>query len=217
MSSMSESIFAEERIALPERLLKDRLVVTFPDRGMTNLVAGVEVMVQEGITCFSVPAGQLYALPQVQGMYSLRACFGVHDVDVDTIEDVLALAPSFITVRRPDSRLIGRCHQAGIAVVVPALTPTEVQTAWDEPVSAVVIVPAEVMGASYAEYLPPLVPDTTLMARGGLGAYSARRWDEAGAVALFLDDALLGDAFTGGSLGSLRERCQTFRQAVDVA
>ena len=218
MTSMSEPVDTStaQRTDLSERLLRDRLVVTLPDRAMTSLVAAVEVMVQEGITCFSFPVGTLHALGQVQSLYAMRATFGVHDVDATSIERVLDVHPALVTLRRPDAAVVARCREADVPVVVPALTPTEVQAAWDLDASAVVVVPAEVMGASYPEALAPLTEGITLQARGGLGAYSARRWAEAGAVAVWLDDALLGDGVTGGSLGSLRERCQTFRQAVDV-
>lgn len=204
-----------ERLPLPSRLLRDRLVACFPDKGVTSQLAAVEVMVQEGIGVVDVPAGQLYSLEHLQQGLGPRATFCVHDVDVDTVDAVFELHPAMVTLRRPDAALVERCRAAGVPVVVPALTPTEVQQAWQLPVSAVLVVPAEVMGASYPEWLAGLAPGVTLCARGGLGAYSARRWAEAGAVGLWLDDALLGDAVSGGQLGGLRERCQTFRQAVD--
>ena len=49
------------------------------------------------------------------------------------------------------------------------------------------------------------------MPLGGLGAYAAGEWNKAGAPAVCVDSALLGDAVTGGSLSLLRDRCGSFR------
>ncbi|MEL4357807.1 MULTISPECIES: bifunctional 4-hydroxy-2-oxoglutarate aldolase/2-dehydro-3-deoxy-phosphogluconate aldolase [unclassified Luteococcus] len=213
---MSTDHDASQPAPLPEPMLDGRLVATLPDRAMPSLVAAVEVMVQEGIRSLSLPAPQLAEVARLRGIFGQRASIGVHDVgDAATLDEALAAGADFVALCGPDEDLVATARQAGRPVLVAALTPTEVRAAWRLGISGVLVVPAEVMGSGYPEALVPLTPDAVLCARGGLGAYSARRWAEAGAVAVWLDDALIGDAFTGGSLGSLRERCQTFRTAVD--
>lgn len=203
-------------LPLPDRLLSSRLVAALPDRPVGSLVAAVEVMVQEGISSFSFPVGQASEVARLCGIFGPRAVLGVHDVtSLDELGQVLEVEPDLVTLGSVDPELVERAQRAGVALLAPALTPTEVQRAWSLGVAGVMVVPAEVMGSSYPEALAPLCPGVRLMARGGLGAYSARRWIEAGAAAVWLDDALLGDAVSGGSLGSLRERCQTFRTAVE--
>lgn len=201
---------------LPEQLLQQRLVATLPDRAMPSLVAAVEVMVQEGISVVSLPAGKVEQAARLRSVFGPRATLGVHDLSTDQeLDEALAAGVDFLALAGPDEALAARIREAAIPFLISALTPTEVQAVWRTGVSAVLVVPAEVMGSGYPEVLVQLTPGIDLCARGGLGAYSARRWAEAGATAVWLDEALLGDAFSGGSLGSLRERCQTFRTAVD--
>lgn len=212
---MSTDHDAIQPAPLPTLLRQGKLVATLPDRAMPSLVAAVEVMVQEGIQTVSLPAGQLEQVATLRGVFGPRACVGVHDVGDDaTLAEALEAGAEMISLCGPDAALVELTHRAERPVLVAALTPTEVQTAWRLGVSGVVVVPAEVMGSGYPEALMPLVAGAVTCARGGLGAYSARRWAEAGAAALWLDEALIGDAFTGGSLSGLRERCQTFRTAV---
>ncbi|GAA1389760.1 bifunctional 4-hydroxy-2-oxoglutarate aldolase/2-dehydro-3-deoxy-phosphogluconate aldolase [Luteococcus peritonei] len=204
------------RPSLPQHLLDSRLVACLPDRPVGSLVAAVEVMVQEGIGGFSFPVAQAEQVTSLRQVFGPRGVFGVHDVhDHQDLDQALAAGAQFVAITLPDASLVQRAHEAGVPLLVSALTPTEVQQAWRLGVAAVMVVPAEVLGSSYPEALVQLVGGATLVARGGLGAYSARRWAEAGAAAVWLDDALLGDAVSGGSLGSLRERCQTFRTAVE--
>ncbi|MEL4505607.1 bifunctional 4-hydroxy-2-oxoglutarate aldolase/2-dehydro-3-deoxy-phosphogluconate aldolase [Luteococcus sp. H138] len=201
---------------LPDLLLRGKLVATLPDRAMPSLVAAVEVMVQEGIQALSLPVSHVEQVSRLRGIFGPRASVGVHDVaGPDDLAGALDAGADFVSLCGPDGELVARAKGAGCPVLVAALTPTEVRAAWQLGVSGVVVVPAEVMGSGYPEALVALAPEATICARGGLGAYSARRWAEAGAVALWLDEALIGDAFTSGSLGGLRERCQTFRTAVD--
>ncbi|ROR55207.1 2-dehydro-3-deoxyphosphogluconate aldolase/(4S)-4-hydroxy-2-oxoglutarate aldolase [Luteococcus japonicus] len=201
---------------LPSRMTDGRLVATLPDRAMPSLVAAVEVMVQEGVDVVSLPVAQAEQVARLRGIFGPRACFGIHDVDDDgQLREALEAGAEFVSLSGPDQELLDHCHQAGIPALVAALTPTEIRGAWRMGPAAVVVVPAEVMGSGYPEAVLPLAPGAVVTARGGLGAYAARRWAEAGAVALWLDEALIGDAFRGGPLGSLRERCQTFRAAVD--
>ena len=206
----------QTQLPLPQALLDSRLVAALPDRAVGSLVAAVEVMVQEGIAGFSFPVGQLAEVARLRRIFGPRAVVGVHDVsDLTELGQALEVDPEFVALSHPDEQLVDLVHRAGIPLLVCALTPTEVQHAWRQGVAAVMVAPAEVMGSSYPEALGQLARGVTTVARGGLGAYSARRWVEAGASAVWLDDALLGDAVSGGSLGSLRERCQTFRTAVE--
>lgn len=201
---------------LPHRMVQGRLVATLPDRAMPSLVAAVEVMVQEGVDVVSLPVAQTEQVTRLRGIFGPRACFGVHDVDdAEQLRVALDAGAEFVSLAGPDVSLLEECHRAQVPALVAALTPTEIRAAWRLGPAGVVVVPAEVMGSSYPEAVLPLAPGTVVTARGGLGAYSARRWAEAGAVAVWLDEALVGDAFSGGPLGGLRERCQTFRAAVD--
>ena len=64
-------------------------------------------------------------------------------------------------------------------------------------------------GAAHAEQ-PSQVRERRVVALGGVGAYAAGEWLKAGAQAVCVDSTLLGDAYSGGSLGQLRDRCASF-------
>lgn len=199
---------------LPSALLESRLCAVVPADAVGSLVGAVEVMVQEGVTVFSLPGDRADEIAELAGIFGARATFCAHDVAAEQLDEVLATSAAAVQLRRVDAALVERVHEAGRAALGLALTPTEIVTAGAAGLDCVVVAPAEVMGASYPEYVIELVPDVRLGARGGLGAYSARRWIENGAAFVMLDAALVGDAMRGGQLSGLRERCQTFVTAV---
>ncbi len=205
----------ETETRLPAALLDTKICALVPQAATGSLVGAIEVMVQEGIRVFSLPAGRADDLARLAATFGPRATFIAHDVELDQLDEVLAGPAPVVMPRWVDAGIVARIHDAGRAVVGLALTPTEIRATASTGVDAVVVAPAEVMGASYPEFLADLTPGVVLGARGGLGAYSARRWVENGAAFVMLDAALVGDAFTGGPLGSLRERCQTFVTAVE--
>lgn len=204
------------RTPLPERLLSDKAMALLPGIISGSPIAPIEVLVQEGITVLSFPVARIDDLAHVRGMYASRAEFGVHGIgSVDQLSAAIDAGARVLSLRHPDADLVAMARDHGVAVLAPALTPTEVQNAWSLGVSAVLVTPADAFGGQYAEQLAALAPEATIVPSGGVGAYSGGRWLEAGAPAVCLDDALIGDGFEGGPLGSLRERAQTFRDAVE--
>ncbi len=206
-----------DRLSLPRFVARYRLIAIIPDEVSVNLLAPVEVMVQERVRAFSFGMKQIDALRETREIFGLRADFGVHGLQ--TLEDArLAIdaGAAFALPHRPDDQMIAELLEAGISTMPPALTPNEVHLAWASGATAVQVTPAEVMGGNYPATLQSLAPDVSVVPRGGLGGYSVRRWLSAGrAAAVCLDDALVGSATTGGSMADLRERCQTFADIVD--
>ena len=202
--------------ALPSRLTSDRIVAMLPRTIDGSPIAPIEVMAQEKVTVVAFPASRIDALRDVAGVFAGRVEFGVYDVaDADQLAEAADAGAALIMLRRPDSTLVTDAASRQLPVLAPALTPIEVQAAWDLGVSAVLVTPVDALGGNYQERLAEAVPDAVVVPGGGLGAYSSGRWLEAGAAAVCLDEALVGDALAGGSLNDLRERCQTFAGAVD--
>lgn len=200
---------------LSPRMLSERIVAIVPPDVVDLPIAPVEVMVQEGIGVVSLPVDMLPRLSTLRQIFSTRAEFGVHGVrTLDELNGAVQAAAGFVIARIPDERLVRTAVEAGMPVLVPALTPTEVLRAFDMGATAVVVTPADAFGGSYPQQLAELAPDVPVLPMGSVGAYAAERWLEAGAVGVCLDETLTGAAFTGGSLEPLRERCQTFVKAV---
>lgn len=200
---------------LATRLLQERSIALLPGIMAGSPIAAIEVLVQEGIGVLSLPAGRIDELAGLRRVFSHRAEFAVHHIStVEQVEQAVAAGATTLLLRRPDAGLVSAAVARRVPVLAPALTPTEVQQVWDLGVSAVLVTPADAFGGQYAEQLAALVPEAVLVPAGGVGAYSGGRWLEAGSPAVCLDEALVGDAFSGGALGPLRERAQTFREAV---
>ncbi len=178
-------------------------------------VAPVEVMIQEGIAVMSLPVSMAPRLGVLRQIFSTRAEFGVHGVrTAEELSAAITAGATFAILLTPDADLVTAAVRAGIAVMVPALTPTEVLRAYELGATAVLVTPSDAFGGSYPQQLAALAPDVPVIPQGAVGAYGATRWIEAGAVAVCLDESLTGNGFTGGSLESLRERCQSFVNAV---
>lgn len=75
-------------------------------------------------------------------------------------------------------------HRAGAAVVLGALTPSEVLTAVDLGADVVKIFPARAVGPSYLTDLHGPLPDVPLVPSGGINAANAADYLAAGALAV---------------------------------
>lgn len=114
-----------------------------------------------------------------------------------------ALAPS-----------VAYAARLGVPVLAGAMTPTEVMTAMDSGATAVKIFPAGRLGPGYVKDLAAPFPEIPLIPVGGVGAEDVASYLSAGALAVGVASPLCGDAPDGGNLDALRQRAETFLQAV---
>ncbi|MGA4507759.1 bifunctional 4-hydroxy-2-oxoglutarate aldolase/2-dehydro-3-deoxy-phosphogluconate aldolase [Propionibacteriaceae bacterium G1746] len=215
------------RLPLPECITASRMIVLVDRRfdpeqndadWLATVVPVLEVMVQEGMTVFSLPLADIALLAELREMFIERAWFGVHDVlTLDDTEQALAHAPEFLLAGGDDHAVVERAAVRGVVAVPAALTPNELRAAWQSGAAAVQVLPADLLGSNYPEALARLLPGVGLIARGNLGGWSMGRWFEHGAVACVADSPLTGDAFNGGNLSHLRDRCRTYRDVVPAA
>ncbi|MFD1321046.1 bifunctional 4-hydroxy-2-oxoglutarate aldolase/2-dehydro-3-deoxy-phosphogluconate aldolase [Micromonospora sonneratiae] len=99
----------------------------------------------------------------------------------------------------------------GLPALVGALTPTEVITASVAGAAAVKLFPASPGGPAYLRTLREPFPEVPFVPFGGVDVDTARDYLAAGALAVGVGSALLGDALRGGDLGGLRQRAENFR------
>lgn len=225
--------------ALPSWLVDERLIVTIPSLQLTQpkadhnvegdevvlnedekgdfvdksrLIVVLEVLVQEGYKVFSLHQDNLEVVAELRELFDHRADFGVHGVrDLEGLEKALGLGSLFILTDFADADLVNRANDAGLPIAAAALTPNEVAHAAKLGAAAVQVFPADLLGGGYPEALRKIVGDVSIIARGGLGGWSAGRWFDAGAVACCLDETMLGDAFkANGNLAQLRDRAQSY-------
>ncbi|MDN6556478.1 MAG: aldolase [Acidipropionibacterium acidipropionici] len=84
------------RLPLPARMLTSQVVAVLPDEPVASMMAPVEVMLQEGIQVFSLPAGDVERLTTLHTIFGARGSFGVHGViDPDGIDALIATGIEF--------------------------------------------------------------------------------------------------------------------------
>lgn len=90
--------------------------------------------------------------------------------------------------------IVDIAHGAGAAVVLGALTPSEVLTAVDLGADVVKIFPARAVGPSYLSDLHGPLPDVPLVPSGGINAANAADYLKAGALAVTAGTSVVAPA-----------------------
>lgn len=103
---------------------------------------------------------------------------------------------------------------AGVEVLVGALTPTEVQSAFDLDATAVKIFPASAFGPAYLRALAGPFPEKPLVPVGGIGTDDVPEYLEAGALAVGVGTPLTGPAGSPPDERRIRSQCERFHQAL---
>lgn len=128
--------------------------------------------------------------------------------------DAIAAGARFLVTPglRPEVARIGR--EAGVAVVMGALTPTEVAAAM-ECADAVKIFPARLGGPAYLRDLRGPFPQVRLIPSGGVGVGNARAFLDAGAVAVAAGtDVVPPDLVERGEHAAIAARARDFLAAL---
>lgn len=193
-----------------DQLCPSGVVVSLPDAPLDDHIGVVEVLIQEGLTTFALPAS-CEAFADVVAIFGARAAFGAtRVVDADGVRLAAGRGARFVLADVATAEVAGAAWEAGLPWHGAAMTPTEVRAALALPDGRVLLYPADVTGHAIAQRLKELGLIERVVALGGVGAYAAGEWLKAGAQAVCVDSTLLADAYSGGSLGQLRDRCSSF-------
>jgi 2-dehydro-3-deoxyphosphogluconate aldolase / (4S)-4-hydroxy-2-oxoglutarate aldolase len=88
--------------------------------------------------------------------------------------------------------VVGACREAGIPAIPGAMTPTEVETAWQLGAGMVKLFPAARLGPEFVRDLRAPLADVPLLVTGGVDASNAAAFFRAGATAVGVGSALVG-------------------------
>jgi 2-dehydro-3-deoxyphosphogluconate aldolase / (4S)-4-hydroxy-2-oxoglutarate aldolase len=149
-----------------------------------------------------------------------RALVGAGTVlDAADARACIEAGAEFIVSPGFDLATIAAAHEAGIAVLPGALTPTEVIAAWKAGADVVKIFPCSALGgASYLRALKGPLPQVKLMPTGGVNLKTAGDFLAAGAVALGVGSELVDIAAVKDDRAHvLTERAREFVAAVAAA
>jgi 2-dehydro-3-deoxyphosphogluconate aldolase/(4S)-4-hydroxy-2-oxoglutarate aldolase len=113
---------------------------------------------------------------------------------------------------RPD--VARAAHEAGVPIVLGALTPTEVAQAIDLGAAAVKIFPAKAFGPGYFKDLRGPYPGLPLVASGGVNADNAAEFLAQGALAVCAGtDVVPPDVVAAGDWQEIARRARAFTAA----
>lgn len=192
---------------LPQAFSRTRGVVLVPDKGLERVMTVIEVLVQEGLDLVALGGEGSTDLATLISIYSFRAtigCYGVHTPDQARAAVQAKAAFAICSDAAPETVTI--LGAAGVPLLLDALTPTEVARAWKRGCAAGVHVrPAELFGRRYADVLPDMVPQATLVPTVTDNDV-ASEWLGQGAAAVSLSTSVLSRVFTSEDFGSLRQR-----------
>jgi len=156
----------------------------------------------------------------LRSRFGERALIGAGTVlDAASARACIEAGAEFIVSPGFDLGTIAAAHEAGIAAMPGALTPTEVIAAWKAGADVVKIFPASALGgASYLRALKGPLPQVKLMPTGGVNINTARDFLAAGAVALGVGSELVDvAALSDGRAHVVTERAREFVATVAAA
>jgi 2-dehydro-3-deoxyphosphogluconate aldolase/(4S)-4-hydroxy-2-oxoglutarate aldolase len=204
-----------ERIPLPERIARSRLVAVLRAPSIDTLPKIVGVLIENGITVIELT---LTTPDAIRSISELRSVWGeVATIGMGTIttpgqaREATAEGAQFLVTPITVPEVAHIATEAGVPILMGAFSPTEVATAWDHGATAVKIFPASQVGPSYLRELRGPFPEIVTMPSGGATIDDIPAWLSAGAAAVSLGGSLIGSAFSG-DLDGLAERA---RKAVD--
>ncbi len=114
---------------------------------------------------------------------------------IEEVRQAIACGCKFLFSPHTDLDAIAIARAADVPIVPGALTPTEIQQAWQAGAAAVKVFPIQCMGgADYLRSLHPVFRDIPLIPTGGIAVEDVTSYLEAGAIAVGLSTDLFPPA-----------------------
>lgn len=185
----------------------------------THLLPAVHRLADSGIRAIEVTTNTPGAADAVAALIErgVEAGFGT----VRTVEHVRLAAStgaSFVVTPATDLAVGAAAIEAGLRWYPGAMTPTEIETAWQAGATAVKLFPAAVAGgARFVREVRAPLDDVPLIPTGGVALDDIQSYLAAGAIALGIGSPLLGTAVDDGDLDALADRAARALAAVGAA
>jgi 2-dehydro-3-deoxyphosphogluconate aldolase/(4S)-4-hydroxy-2-oxoglutarate aldolase len=139
--------------------------------------------------------GVLEMINQAASHFGRDVLLGAGTVlDPETARAAILAGAEFIVTPTFNPATIELCRRYGKPVVPGALTPTEIQTAWEAGADLVKVFPASVMGPGYLKAVLAPLPHLRLVPTGGVSTDNAAEYIKAGATALGVGGKLVDKA-----------------------
>lgn len=132
----------------------------------------------------------------------------------ERLEEALAAGARFIVTPTLRAEVVRRCVTAGVPIFPGALSPTEVERAWEMGATMVKVFPSDRLGPAYLQGLSEQLPGVALMPTGGVGLESLGAFLRAGASAVGVGGPLFAkELVTARDWAGVEGRCRAFVEA----
>jgi 2-dehydro-3-deoxyphosphogluconate aldolase/(4S)-4-hydroxy-2-oxoglutarate aldolase len=186
-----------------------RVIVALPPAELDDLVAAGEVLIQEGLSVWTLPYARRHELEGLRQVFGRRARLGIADLRTPAqVADAAAAAPDLMFTPFADRDLLAAA--GGLPLILGGLTPTEIAAALRLGPVAVQAVPCDALGSLYARALTALFPDEHLIATGRLERFQCEMWLHSGATGVCPTSAFSTTDVEDPDLADLRRRAQGY-------
>lgn len=198
------------RPASPSQLIDSGVMPILRSARAECIPPVAETLVQAGMTCLEVTLtvpGALRLLPALKVALPEHVALGVGTVT--TVAEAAAAAAAgaaFLVCPTVCADVMAFATTHGLPCYPGAWTPTEVLSAWQAGATAVKLFPAATGGPGHLRRIRDPLPQIPLLPSGGVAVDQVSDYLAAGALAVGMGSALLGDALEGGSLSALADR-----------
>jgi 2-dehydro-3-deoxyphosphogluconate aldolase / (4S)-4-hydroxy-2-oxoglutarate aldolase len=201
-----------------DAIRRSRLVAILRASQPDRLVAGAEVLAEEGITTLELPLtspGALDAIGRTVATLEGRAIVGAGTVrSLEDARRAIDVGAGFLVTPALCLPAVEYAVDRDIAVLPGVMTPTEINAALAAGAQMVKLFPAASLGPDHLGLMRVPFPELEAVPTGGVGLDHAASWLAAGAVALGVGSPLSGDALESGDMGGLRERARAWKAAL---
>jgi len=188
-----------------------------------SAIKSIEAVYAGGVKCaeitMTVP-GALKALEKIADALGDKMILGAGTVlDPETARACMLAGARFLVTPAPKLATIECAHRYSVPIFPGALTPTEVQTAWEAGAAAVKVFPCGNMGgAKYIKALKGPFPQIEMVPTGGVNLDTAADFIKAGACAVAVGSELIDAAsIKAGAYDVFTTRAQQYLDVVAKA
>jgi len=209
---MSDNQVTEDlvRPALPDPVVRGRVIAVLRSPDPVQLDAVVDVLVEEGFRAIELA---LTTPNAVEHLSRLRRRVGsevsLGAGTVTTPNHAAAAIEAGAAFLLAPTVALDACAWAtarGVPFVSGAFTPTEALAAWEAGAAAIKLFPANFLGPDAIPAWRAPLPEIQFIPTGGINTGDAMQWLNLGCLAVGIGSPLVGDALEGGDLTALRNR-----------
>jgi 2-dehydro-3-deoxyphosphogluconate aldolase/(4S)-4-hydroxy-2-oxoglutarate aldolase len=180
----------------------------------------IDAAVDGGLTCIEITLntpGALELIKRAADRCGPRTCVGAGTVlTAENCGQAVDAGASFIVAPNTNASVMKVCRERSVPAIPGALTPTEVQAAWEAGAFMVKVFPVSLLGGpAYIKELRGPFDATRLLACGGVTLENLDRYFSAGADGIAIGGSVFrADAVARKAFGDIREEIRRFVEAV---